>query len=285
MLVSNLFILLLTKPGVMIKTAIVLKLSLCLFFISFFDSNCVSQLIVNAGFEDSDMFQGKTFSKSSLCNGPDDGVVSDSFARSGNHSARFEVRTTDALCGGSFRAELSSRAVPGLDFWTAYSEYTPEWLDLDNTRECHMQMHDAGRRGSPLWGVNIDGGRWKFGINYDTMDIGKQTQATYDLGPVEKGVWTDWVIYSKFRLDPSGEIKVWKNGVLVTDINGSNYNKENGGYQALPYLKFGIYKWVWHKPDFKTDVPLKRVVYIDDVKMADSTATIDDFLYTEQRIH
>jgi Polysaccharide lyase len=255
-------------------------LLLILFLFSF--TQCRTQFIYNSGWESGNILQGKLFNKFSLCNPPYDGTVSDSFARSGTQSARFEVRTTDTICGYSIRAELYNYLTPGFTFWTAFSEYIPAWIPYDDIRETHAQMHDAGKLGSPLWGFMLDQDRWKFGQSFDTLETGKQiSPPKYDLGPIAKGVWTDWVVYSKFRLDPSGEIKVWKNGVLVLDLKGANYNMVNGVYQPVPYLKFGIYKWPWKRPGNYTVT--KKVVYIDDVKMADSTATIKDFLYPESK--
>jgi Polysaccharide lyase len=257
----------------------VLSLFYCLFSVTQCHTQ-QQQFMYNVGWESGDILQGKLFNKFSLCNPPYDGMVSDSFARSGTKSARFEVRTTDTICGYSIRAELYNYLTPGFTFWTAFSEYIPEWSASD-VRELHGQMHDKGKLGSPLWGLWVDEDRWKFAQAFDTLETGTQIQFKHDLGPVKKGVWTDWVIYNKFRLDPTGEIKVWRNGELVLELHGANYNMVNGEYQPVPYFKFGIYKWTWKKHD--TGNVTKRVLYMDDVKMADSTATINNFLYPQNK--
>lgn len=241
-------------------------------------------------FETGTILQNGLFNRFSLCNKPWDGQVVTTASATGSKAARFECRLTDTICGNSIRSEIYEYRTPGYDFWYAQSDSVPASMAYDTTDECHVQAHDdytgATALGSPLWGYGVRNGRLYFGQAFDTAEINKQTNKRYDLGPVPTG-WFRVIVHSKLRLDPSGQIDVWlgsvRTGVYkqVLSIRGSNFNKVNGQYQALTYMKMGLYKWPYKK--FKTNpfyLPAiqTKVTYLDDMWLADSTATINDFI-------
>jgi hypothetical protein len=237
-----------------------------------------AQMVVKTGWEKGDVLQ-KVYSQGSLCT-PWAAVISDSFARKGKHSVRFELNATDTNCGYSKRAELTIPSSPATQdiVWYAWSEYLPEDYAYDTYNELHFQLHHTSHSGPPLLGLWITKDRWKLVHTFDTADINnkKHSIKQYDLGPVTKGKWIDWVLYTNLKLDSTGNIKLWRNGALLLDITGANFNREDGKPQKNPYLKFGIYKWPWH--DYPGPFnPAKRVVYFDEVKTGREGLTIEDF--------
>ncbi|MDO6391757.1 malectin domain-containing carbohydrate-binding protein [Pontibacter sp. BT731] len=96
-------------------------------------------------------------------------------------------------------------------------------------------------------------------------DATKDGEKTYDLGPVEKDKWLDFVYHINFSYKSDGVLEVWKNGVKVVDHRGPNsYND-----QTVPYFKYGIYKRNWENIS-------KRVIYVDDVRVGSENATYND---------
>lgn len=236
-------------------------------------------ILISTGWETGTGIADGVYPLASLCGSVTGAAVSDSFAREGTHSARFELNATDPDCAGNKRIELylqQSNALSKVIQWYAYSEYIPAWLPYNPLCVIHFQIHHAGSIGSPPVAIWNEGGRWTLQQYYDPTNSGKQISKSTDLGPVVKGQWIDWVIYYKWRLDPTGQISVWKNGVQVANVPGVNFNMVAGGVpEANPYLKFGIYGWPWRTGGPYT--PSKDVVYIDRYMMGDSTATLADF--------
>jgi hypothetical protein len=239
----------------------------------------------------------------SWCEPSHDGLLSTAYARSGTTSLRFQIDDTDPNCTGHMRTETYNRnmKVMGYNNTIAWSELIPTNMAYDIIPELHFQMHDSGALGSPLWGLEVYKDRYYLGTNVYDEVLNTCTQKKWDLGPVTKGVWVDWIVVQKFRLDATGNLKVFKNGVLAMgqlqlsngslaaaapmDIKGANFNRlANGRRDGVPYPKFGIYKWQWTpKTGYPTGAPhtvTSKVVYMDDVKFGDSTVPLSQFLYT-----
>jgi hypothetical protein len=93
----------------------------------------------------------------------------------------------------------------------------------------------------------------------------------YNLGPYERGVWTDWVVRVKWSYGPDGVLKVWKNDRIVIDQDGPNtFNDAQG-----PFFKMGLYKG-WGDPQKDCDAVTRRVLYHDEFRMAGAEATYQD---------
>lgn len=258
-------------------------ISLLLTFMVF---SAPAQMVLQAGWETDDVYQ-QIFSKGSICT-PHGAVISDSFARKGKSSVRFELRSSDTICGYSKRAELSLPAADSLQdiAWYAWSEYLPVDYAFDKHNELHFQLHHSSKYGPPLIGLWLTADRWKLVHTFDTVEISsrKPSIQQIDLGPVQKGAWTDWVLYTRFKLDTGGVIKLWRNGELLVDMSGPNFNREKGKPQKQPYLKFGLYKWPWK--DYPGPfIPGSRVVYFDEVKAGKEGMCLDDFIIKEEDEH
>jgi len=230
--------------------------------------------------ENGDKFQGQFLSFSlapvaHACN-----IVEDEF-RSGKKCVRFELRASDPEAGGSKRAELyvPSANLPGYNFWAQVWIKLPADFAFDDEPELHVQFHTSSksRIGSPLLELRVKDGKWGIQQAFDQTNSGSQTVLSYDLGDVIKGEWVQWVFHCKFEIDSTGLIELWRNGVKVLNIEGANFNAEPvGTRETKPIFKFGIYKWRWKSgtPPFDPDT---RVLFMDDVWLADETATIEDF--------
>ncbi len=234
--------------------------------------------VIDTDWETGDLMQN-IYYPYSLCNKPYDAQISTDYSRKGTHSVRFEVRATDATCGGSKRAELyvpGSLAVTPTLKWFAWSDYMPADYAKDAKAESHFQLHHSGATGSPIFGVWVQDDKYYFVQSYDHNEDGVITQVKHDLGAVRKGQWDDWVVYIDTQVDASGKLMVWRNGVKVLEVNGPNTYMINGKADPKPYPKFGIYKWPWSNGG--TFNPSTRVIYMDAVSMGTSANSIGDFL-------
>jgi hypothetical protein len=242
-----------------------------------------TQVPIHTGWEKGDIYQD-VFSKGSVCT-PYGATISDSFARKGQHSVRFELRSTDTICGFSKRAELTLPTASTQNIvWYAWSEYLPQDYAFDKYPEVHFQLHHVSSGGSPLIALLVASDKWKLAQNFDTADINNKRHSTkqYDLGPVIKGAWTDWVLYVDFKLDSTGKIKLWRNAELMLEIDGANFNREEGKPQRKPYMKFGIYKWLWHDYAGPFD-PATRIAYFDEMRTGKEGMAMENFIIRDKK--
>jgi hypothetical protein len=93
----------------------------------------------------------------------------------------------------------------------------------------------------------------------------------FDVGPVTKGVWVDWVVYAKWSYTSTGILKVWKDGSLVVNrtANPNTYNDQNP-----EIVKWGIYKSWWHVQ--APPSPDRLVVYLDEIKIGDASSSYNE---------
>jgi hypothetical protein len=84
----------------------------------------------------------------------------------------------------------------------------------------------------------------------------------YGTPPV--GQWCDFVINIKWSYEADGFLKIWKNGVLVTDYTGGNCFNDDIG----PYMKIGIYG------DLEQDQTI--TVYYDELRIGDSNSSYSE---------
>jgi hypothetical protein len=211
------------------------------------------------------------------------------YSRTGKSSLRVELRKTDGTEGGSKRAELSENNRFPNDAnqrYFAFSHYLPNDFKVDSVREILFQWHLKATSGitlgaSPPLSILINKGRWELNINYDSTDINiyraqNARSIFFDLGPWEKGKWTDWVIRYDYSAETDGLVQVWKDQKLILEYKGRNFYK--GSYP--PYFKTGIYKWAWSDTYAKTSkqsILTSRVIYLDNVRVGNKDAKATDF--------
>jgi hypothetical protein len=200
---------------------------------------------------------------------------------SGNFAARFELQKADPLVAGGKRAELVAKPETNPNRWYGMSIYLPADYEDDAYPEVLAQWHgmpdiDLGEdwTKAPLT-LQTQNGQYTMAIqwaanpvnDYKSIDGSKQI----DLGPVAKNEWTHFVFHINYSYQSDGVLEIWRNGVKIATYNGPNsYNDK-----SYPYFKFGIYKPVWEDKSITTGL-IKRVVYIDNVRIGNESATYDD---------
>lgn len=215
--------------------------------------------------------------------------------RIGKKSLRVELRKSDPDVGGSKRAELTDNSYPippETDHrWWAFSNYLPSSFGRDSVHEILAQWHDRATSTSvsnnPPLSLQIYKGNWIIELRYDSVDINYDKGAniklkTFNLGPWQQGVWNDWVFNYNYSYNDDGYLKVWKNGKLVLDYKGKNFYK--GSYD--PFFKVGLYRWVWSSswPSYlEQSVYTSRVYYVDNVKIGNKKAILQDFLIPDPK--
>lgn len=257
-----------------------------------------AQIVRTADFETGNIYQG-FFGPYQLCLdvNPLAGYISDSFARNGTHSVRLETNTDQLYCGSSYRAMLNvTNDVSWYNFYQpriAFSTYLPSYFQFDNSQfrnELYFQIHIKTKRavGNPVVALWLVNDQWYFRHTYDTVDYmqNKDVIQITPVGTAVKGIHDDWVFLADFTIDnPAGFIKLYRNGVLVVDKHGSNFNKENGVIQEEPYFGLGPYKFGWKhpavSPSYTTNPFIRsRVIFADYIRFGSPSATYADFQST-----
>jgi polysaccharide lyase-like protein len=198
--------------------------------------------------------------------------------RSGRRSARFQLNRGDGEVAGSGskRAELKAPCCEPVDQerWYGFSIYLAHW-ETDASAEILAQWHqaesaDARFGGSPPLALSTRGSSWGITMRKPSWDdqVDKDTART-DVGSWASDVWTSWVFHVLWRPDSSGVLQVWKDTDPdpVFRLDGAQNKFDDGRGN---YMKFGIYKWDWATKDTDTD---QRVVYVDDLRIADRTGS------------
>lgn len=135
-------------------------------------------------------------------------------------------------------------------------------FDLEDTAPIVLQFHDDNdynlapdRLGRiPCQSLRIENGHWKWWVAFDldvnAVDNNTTTQLQYDLGPVNFGSFTRFVVHIKWSKDTAdGFVRVYKDDVKVLDYTGATTYNDLAGTTApegkMPYVKFGIYNYRW----------------------------------------
>jgi hypothetical protein len=198
--------------------------------------------------------------------------------RAGEKSIRFEVRNGD--CGedpGKWsdckndrqRHELSGDRFRG-KAWYAYSIYLPnDFKTVYPVKSAMAQFHQKGSWPTLMFQFTDMG-------YYADRQLGYQTQEMKKLLDVKDmiGKWNDILIHINSTSKDSGFYKIWVNGNLKYEYNGTiTGGKEN-------YFKFGIYQtkvsvWPMYHPD--TPYPT-QVVYYDEIRAGKSKKAVKKYL-------
>jgi hypothetical protein len=200
--------------------------------------------------------------------------------REGTHSVRVHADKDDPWNGNSPRAELEGYKQPffniGPEYWIGFSIYLPDdgSYEYDTQMEILSQIRhrddpcDASGI-SPSNALRPSGGRWRWDVRWDADPcMGSNTpdgQEVIDMGPQERGRWTDFLIRVRFSWGNDGMLQVWKDGEFVVDRLGkpNYYNNPEG-----PYLKIGFYKSQWLT---QTSIVTTRTVYYDALRVYEGT--------------
>jgi hypothetical protein len=162
--------------------------------------------------------------------------------RAGNFAARLEIGPGDR------RSELviegAKEVANGKDTWFGFSNRIDESWKFGKRRDIVFNVHkrrEAGdaHGGQPL-SLSIKNGKWVLRVLGDANRNStlKSTKfARFDLGPVEKGRWNDWVFRYKPSFNDDGEVEVWKDGQKVLTHKALTLSTTaDQGLQSLAFI-------------------------------------------------
>jgi hypothetical protein len=166
-----------------------------------------------------------------------------SIVRQGRYAARFEVKPGDHWAGlvGGERAEVLKGLgeTSGHESYWAWSTYFPASFVSD---------HDAGFQMFTQWhsSANDNNSGISFQVHQERLVVrfggGVHTDGTvwrqFDLGPLIRSVWQDFIVHVRWGSSDDGFIDVWRNGKLVV----SHAIGPNIGIGLGTYVKQGFYR-------------------------------------------
>lgn len=193
--------------------------------------------------------------------------------RAGKYSVRFD------LSRGNVRNEVAAkRASVGGTYWYGWSLFLPKDYVTVSGKEFVTQF-SKWQSQEPKWTgpanciLKTENGRWMFRINYQESPTTQSIKSTsVDLGPYEKGEWTDWVMHVKWSYKSDGFLRLYKNDKLVLSKDGATYFNIPKG----PYFKMGIYMGLDNKEWSRHRQVTSRTIYGDEYRMGNVNATYED---------
>ena len=237
-----------------------------------------NNLLLTSTFEDASGFN--IWSKE-ICR-PSALVISSDVARKGKTSARFEFTKSDVTnFNGYVRSEIHQNSQVEAEQWFGFSNYLPADFVTDPLAEKIAQWHEVpdwalGENWrSPPISLGIENGRYYLQILWAAAAVNtndtKDGEKKFDLGPVDKSKWNDWVFHIKFSYKTDGILEIFKNKTKVLSYYGPNSFND----KYYPYFKIGIYKWGWngwasYSPENK------RVLYYDEVRIGNKNASLTE---------
>lgn len=198
--------------------------------------------------------------------------------RDGEYSLRVHAEK-DYAWDPKPQLELSGHRQPffetNTEYWMGMSIYLPDdgGYEFAPGHDVLLQVHgdndecDTGGMGPPH-ALRPADGRWRWDVKWDPnecMGNVAMGREIIDIGPQERGRWTDFVIRWVFSHEDDGITQVWRDGELVVDRVGmpNNYNNAKG-----PFLKVGFYSAGWLKRDPEITI---RTIYFDSISVYEGT--------------
>jgi hypothetical protein len=207
------------------------------------------------------------------------GYLTNEYASGGTGmSFKAQVRKTDPICGNSYRTEMHlSITKPEMASaeWIAWETLQPSTQPDDPKAFSSGQVHGSVNVPFSLWFVN---NRAQAVLQSSTTGSSANltVNRVYDLGAFTKGQWHKWIIHFKRSAGADGFLEMWADGVKKFRYEGPTVDIINGTPELNYWaFKFGIYKWSIQASAYDS-----AVSYTDNVKMGDSTSTLNDFLAT-----
>lgn len=187
-----------------------------------------------------------------------------------------------------FRSEISLPSEKGFqERWYAVRLLIPdEWVfDPAKGDDIVMQWHGIPgnwRPTHPNLAISVANDRWFVRQHFGSpQDKPGRTKVELD-EPVQRGVWSMWVIHAKWSPEDDGLLQIWKDGKPMMERTGPNVYGTIG-VDYTPYFKTGIYHPEWHLDDerkltaFEKEMPVatKKIVYVTDVTVGDARMTLE----------
>jgi hypothetical protein len=203
--------------------------------------------------------------------------ASEQAPRKGNYSARIHMDQNDSFGGESPRAEIATFKHAFFDvkkeYWVGWSIYIPTDYVFDfKQNEILTQFRHRGQLcgslgGSPPNALEPRNGQWQWSARSTSDPCPSQSprETLINMGPMEKGKWTDFVARFYFSSGNDGILQVWRDGTLYVDrVNQPNYYAMSQG----PTMKIGIYKWDWDNAPSDSS---SLTAYFDEVRVFEGT--------------
>lgn len=162
------------------------------------------------------------------------------------------------VANGSPRAEIlntKQQFVNDNSYVIIFKTYLPQDFQAELTYtnpHSFFQVHQNISSGSPQLSLQIDKNNYLMTSTSSELANPQYKSVTKIIGTIsgDLGKWVEWTILYKPSYSASGQVVIWKNGLIVLVYNGvCAYNGVTG------YPKFGLYKWNWKlTPTTTTDI-------------------------------
>jgi hypothetical protein len=159
-----------------------------------------------------------------------------------NTTLSIAAETKHTVAGtGRTRAETKGPSLErGKDYTIRFSNKLDDNFDTDAGGilfQIHKRRAANDRSGHQPLNLHVRRGEWWLSVHSDASPKGKR----FDLGPAEKGKYSDWELNVKISNGNDGRVQVKRNGVQLLDYTGPDDFKNDKDKKG-PYVKFGIYR-------------------------------------------
>lgn len=193
-------------------------------------------------------------------------------ARVGSKAAMFTEHKNDSIVSGSLRSEITGMGHTTFNqvLWYGFSIYLPGSFNGDASALLVAQWHSQDFNTIPPLKLMIDESEhWQI-VNTSTGDGTSVGDSYHDLGAINKGVWTDWVVRVLWNNTTAGQLQIFKNGVSLFSSNAIRTS-----YTGNNYFKTGIYAFGWAAGQ-GSGSPAPYIIYVDEWRIADSGGSYFD---------
>jgi hypothetical protein len=201
------------------------------------------------------------------------------------------ARRAEILGGDAARADGTGHRWKLFDtHWYGFSVYIPApWDERSTCWELIHQMHGAPPSSyfnhwsrNPWFAIYVGSAnsshpnKYEIRIRYCPVWMAESSKDDVVTGYLDRsisilpdvGKWTDWVVQCRSDYRPNnqggnGLTKVWKDGQLIVDYRGPNYDNQDRG----PYVKFGLYKGDWANGG-DDDPVQERAYFYDEIRLS-----------------
>jgi len=214
-------------------------------------------------------------------------AITNSEIRSGNYAAKMTLQpnmktTADTAAlnttlsiaaetkhtiGGTGRGRAETKGPNlerGKDYTIRFSNKLDDNFDTNSSAvlfQIHKRRAANDKSGHQPLQLHIQRGEWFLSVHNDSSPRGQR----FDLGPAEKGKYSDWELNVRLSNGNDGRVQVKRNGMQVLDYTGPDDFKNDNDKKG-PYVKFGIYR-----PNHPKGGPPKdgreQTVYYDRVEV------------------
>lgn len=195
-----------------------------------------------------------------------------------------------AMFRNDFLPRGNNWGLPGNERWIAFSIFLPdkgadEWV-TDQTDELIFQLHND-TIASPQLALYSHSGLFSVEYKYADKDPHVIPHTTLTSvkpweGDIKKGRWIDWIWHVQFSpLEKQGLLEVWfDQGKGLKKIVNEHHIRVGYPCNQETTFDIGIYKWPWKCP--QTSPVKRRVIYIDEIKVANAQADLQEMLIRQK---